>query len=235
MCGCFGRLGLGWITTQTVVRNCVLLAVALIAWVDSWRTDGVLQRLTRLGEDAWWLAAVAIAMVTTAFVVKESKLPQHARHGLDDDGQYIARPVPYCLLDGPDGPGTLWSLTDVAARFLVFWNPIDETMTEIAERLGSWKEQLAPVRVHLVTHSEWSQAVEVRPELADELLGDPDGRTQQALGVHTQPGAVLLGADRLLAGGPVSTLEEIEELVEAAAEELRAAGTVSEPSEGVAN
>jgi hypothetical protein len=37
------------------------------------------------------------------------------------------------------------------------------------------------------------------------------------------PGGVLLGTDRMLAGGPVAGIVELEELVEAAAEELHAA------------
>jgi hypothetical protein len=59
--------------------------------------------------------------------------------------------------------------------------------------------------------------------VADRLLGDPDGDTALRLRVFSRPGAVLLGTDRLLAGGPVTGLAEIEELVDAAAEELRAA------------
>jgi hypothetical protein len=59
-CGCFGRLGLGWVTRQTVVRNSVLLGVALITWIDSWRGEAVLPRLADAGEDLWWLAAVLL-------------------------------------------------------------------------------------------------------------------------------------------------------------------------------
>jgi hypothetical protein len=78
------------------------------------------------------------------------------------------------------------------------------------------------VRVHLVSEAEWKTAAALRPDLADDLLGDPEGETQARLGVPV-PGAALLGTDRHLAGGPVDGLEEIEELVEAAAEQVRAA------------
>ena len=220
LCGCFGQLGLGWITRQTAIRNGILLAIALVAWVDAWRRDGVLSRLQDLGDGWLWLAAVLLAMVTTAFVVREGKMPRYLP-APDEENAYLAVPIPYAVLDGPEGPHTVWQLTDEAARLLVFWNPVDEETAGIADRLPVWQQMLDPVRVHLVTRSEWKQAVAVRPDLADHLLGDPDGHTRGRFSA-AMPGAVLLGADRLLAGGPADGLAEIEELVEAAAEQLGA-------------
>jgi hypothetical protein len=222
LCGCFGELGLGWITRQTAVRNAILLAVALVTWVDSWRGDGVYQRLHGLGDDWWWLAGVVLAMVTTAVLVREGDLPPYVAPDVDDEA-YVALPIPYTVLDGPDGPGATWRLSDTAARLLVFWDPTDAETAVVADRVPTWQRLLAPVRVHLVTQSEWEQAVAVRPDLAEVLLGDPEGETRLRLGVTAMPGAVLLGTDRQLAGGPVDGPAAIEELVEAAAAELAAA------------
>lgn len=222
LCGCFGELGLGWITRQTAVRNSILLGVALITWVDAWRGDGVYQRLHGLGDDWWWLAGVVLAMLTTAFVVREGDLPPYAAPGAGDEG-YVATAIPFTVLDGPDGPGVTWRLSDTAARLLVFWDPTDPETAVVADRVPVWQRLLDPVRVHLVTQSEWAQAVAVRPDLGEVLLADPEGETRQRLGVYAMPGAVLLGTDRQLAGGPVEGLEAIEELVGAAAEELAAA------------
>ena len=219
ICGCFGQLGLGWVTRQTVVRNSVLLAVAAITWVDSWRGDGVLQRLVDAGSDVWWLAAVLLAMVTTALVVREGEMPALP---LPAEDEYVARPVPYLVVDGPEGPGALWKLSDAAARLLVFWDPTADATASLPERLPEWRRLLDPVRVHLVTQSEWSQAVAVVPQLAGDLLGDPEGDARRRLGVWEMPGAVLVGTDRLLAGGPATGVAEIEELIGAAAEELQA-------------
>jgi hypothetical protein len=234
ICGCFGRLGLGWITRQTLVRNCLLLALALVMWVDSWRGHGVLSRLAALDEAGWWwLAWVAVTMVMTGLVVRESRppFPKAADHEHVDT--YAARPTPYEVLDGPGGPVSLWRLSDAAARLLVFWDPRRDPAGHLVERLPVWQEQLGPVRVHLVSYSEWAPATELWPELADSLLGDPDDQTRLNLGIYDRPGAVLLGADRILAGGPATGLEEIEELVEAAAEEISAAVALVQPEEAV--
>ena len=224
-CGCFGRLGLGWITRQTAIRNAVLLLIALAAWLDSWRLDGVLARLRDFTElDWWWLVGALVTLVTTAFVVRDSALPPPTALPVavgEDDEAYDARPTPYGVLDGPDGPGSLWRLTDTAARLLVFWNPREEgASAALVARLPVWQERLSPVRVHLVSRTEWSTVRDLWPEVADDLLGDPDDETRVRLQVLPFPGAVLLGTDRLLAGGPVSGIVEIEELVDAAAEQL---------------
>jgi len=229
-CGCFGRLGLGWVTRQTAVRNTVLVLVALVAWVDSFRGDGVPTRLAGFDEeDWWWLAAVLLAMATTGVVVRIGRLPpepeppeqEPASRAADDD--YVALPVPDAVVDGPDGSRSLWALTDTAARLLVFWDPRDAGAAAIVARLPLWQRELPPVRVHLVSRSAFAEARALWPDVADSLLGDPDGSARVALRVLPYPGAVLLGTDRLLAGGPVAGMVGVEGLVEAAAEQLRGA------------
>jgi hypothetical protein len=233
-CGCFGRLGLGWITRQTLVRNLVLLALACVAWVDSWRGESVSNRLGDLDSTGWWwLAGVAVAMVLSGLVVREGQMPVPTMPG-DESQEYLAFPIPYGVLDGPEGPRSIWSLTDAAARLLVFWDPREPDADVVADRLPAWQAALPPVRVHLVSGSEWSTVRDLRPGLAEHLLGDPDAGARSQLRVYQQPGAVLLGTDRLLAGGPAAGLEEIEELVEAAAEQLRADTADTATTQGTA-
>jgi hypothetical protein len=231
-CGCFGRLGLGWITRQTLIRNSVLLAVAAITWVDSWRGDPVLPRLVDAGSEWWWLGAVLVTMLVTALVAREGRMPSLPPHVTSPPppDEYVALPVPYLVVDTPSGPCSLWSLSDTAARFLVFWDPTARATAALPDRLPEWQRLLAPVRVHLVTHSEWAEAVEVVPHLSADLLGDPEGEVHRRLGAWAMPGAVLVGTDRLLAGGPADGVDEIEELVAAAAEELRAAAALTAPA-----
>ncbi|MCV7735880.1 hypothetical protein M3D80_001595 [Micrococcus luteus] len=59
------------------------------------------------------------------------------------------------------------------------------------------------------------------------MLADPAGAASQALGLHSFPTAVLLGTDRLTAGGPVGGADDVlaflEEIREIMTTELPAA------------
>jgi hypothetical protein len=209
-CSCFGRLGLGEVTRWTLVRNGVLLALALVTWADSWRGDGVGQRLGDLGGVAWWLTGLALAAVAVAFVVR---LERPTAPEAPDPAAYRPVPFPDGVLHGPDGPVPVWQLSDARARFLVFCDPVRDP--DLADLATSWAALLAPVQVHVVT----DQQPVGDGDVGDRVLRDPGGELRQRLGVAA-PGAVLLGTDRMLAGGPVAGTDEISDLVEAVAAEL---------------
>ncbi len=213
-CACFGRLGLGEVTGRTLVRNGVLLALALVTWVDSWRSEGVAQRLTDLGAWAWVATGVAVVAVALVFVARARGhgLPEEA-----DPAAYRPVPTPGGTLQGPDGPLALTDLTDVAARLLVFGDPSRDP--GLVDRVSTWAARLAPVRAHVVVESTDSWE-------GDLVLLDPRGLFRQRLGAAS-PGAVLLGTDRMLAGGPVTGDGEVADLVEAVAAELGVTGPAS--------
>ena len=216
-CSCFGRLGLGEVTGWTLARNGVLLALALVTWVDSWRGEGVAQRLGDLGGWAWWLAGVVVAALAVAFVVRASGRVTPPEQD-PDPGAYRPVPAPDGVLHGAEGPAPVRDLTDVAARFLVFCDP--ERDAVLVERASSaWASLLAPVRVHVVAE-RGSVTTQTDPDL---VLLDPQGAFRARLGA-VSPGAVLLGTDRMLAGGPVAGAAEIADLVEAVAAELGVTG-----------
>jgi hypothetical protein len=106
---------------------------------------------------------------------------------------------------------------------LVFLEPTDPAADQLLTRLDRWAERLAPVRVHLVADEEWQVLADRDPARARRYLGDPGGSVRGRFGIEDR-GAVLLGTDRFLAGGPAEGDEEIEELVEATIEQLHAAG-----------
>jgi hypothetical protein len=215
-CPCFGRLGLGQVTGLTLARNGVLLALALVTWVAAWRGDGVVQRLGRLSGRAWWIGALVVAVLVVAVVVR-SRSRRSRRSGPTqeelDPLAYRPRPSPAGELHGPTGPVQVWQLSDSAARMLVFCDPTYDDDVVAASR--AWAAQVAPVRVHVVA--------ETTPDGSwdDDVLVDPAGAYRRALGVSS-PTAVLLGTDRMLAGGPADGVAEMTALVEAVAAELGA-------------
>jgi hypothetical protein len=222
-CPCFGRLGLGEVTRGTLVRNGVLLLVALVAFVDSWRADGVVQRLRHVRGGLWWLggAAVVVVAVVLLVVTRFRRTPAVFRHGEPDPGAYVAVPTPQGVLHGPDGQVTVWELSDAAARLLVFCDLRGDA--DVVARSRSWTALLPPVRVHLVADQGPGVDVDLGARVDTDVLLDPGSVVRHRLGVGS-PGAVLLGTDRMLAGGPVHGLADIERLVSEASEELRAAG-----------
>ena len=68
---------------------------------------------------------------------------------------------------------------------------------------------------------------DIRPRAG--VLHDHTGLAQRALRMHQSPMAVLLGADGLLAGGPVEGMAEIEAFVSDIEEQLSEAGVEAEP------
>lgn len=235
-CGCFGRLGLGEVTTSTLVRNVVLLAIALVTWAEAWRREGVLQRLDDSDDGWWWVAGVLLAVATTVLVVWDARsapyVPTAGVVPAADPGGYQTMPTPYVVLDGPDGLVTAWQLSDTAARLLVFLEPTDPAAADLMSRLGGWADRLEPVRLHIVADDEWQALAARDPDRAQRYLGDPSGVVRGRFGIEDR-GAVLLGTDRLLAGGPSHGDEEIDELVEAAIEQLQGAAGVA-PDEAAA-
>ena len=169
-CSCFGRLGLGEVTRWTLARNGVLLALALVTWVDSWRGDGVAraaERPRRLGLGG----SPALARRRRRRGVRRPRASGRTPPAEDaDPTAYRPAPAPHGMLHGPDGPVPVRDLTDVAARLLVFGDP------EQRSRPGGPGVVVGgpcsrPVRVHVVAERGTRSA-----DASDDLvLLDPDG------------------------------------------------------------
>ena len=159
--------------------------------------------------DAWaWVATgVAVVAVAVAFVARAGAAGCPRRMRPD---RLPTRPHSDGVLHGPDGPVAVHDLTDVAARLLVFGDPTVDP--GLLERVSSGAARLAPVRAHVVVEAtdRWD---------GDLVLLDPGGTFRHRLGAAS-PGAVLLGTDRMLAGGPVAGDDDVADLVEAVAAEL---------------
>jgi hypothetical protein len=206
-CPCFGRLGLGEVTRRTLVRNVVLLALAILTWADSWRGDGVAERLSRLDGRAWGVTATLL--VAAGVAVAASLAVRFAVRR--DPWAYEQRPIPEGLLHDGSGPVGVWRLSDAAARLLVFCDPARDS--EVVEQCTAWARRVEPAVVtHVVTEGEAGAP-------GHHHLRDPGGVFREAVGARA-PGAVLLGTNRMIAGGPVAGLEAISDLVDAMAVEL---------------
>ena len=100
----------------------------------------------------------------------------------------------------------------------------------VIERLDEFTDALGPVRLRVLMPQRApgaEGAIHSGAVDASLVLADPAGAASQALGLHSFPTAVLLGTDRLTAGGPVGGADDVlaflEEIREIMTTELPAA------------
>lgn len=143
----------------------------------------------------------------------EPEPPARVEEPDDDEFAYERKPIPQALVVDADGePRTLHELTSRTAALLVSINCLCGTSREAAASVERWRERLPQLEVRLLSSMKpESLPDELRPEGA--VAYDHAGLAQGALDLHGSPVAILLGADGLLAGGPVHGVAEIEEFV----------------------
>lgn len=231
-CGCFGRIGDQRVSPRTLVRNTLLLLLASwTLWLAL--SGGTVWSL--LGGfttgDLWWLVgSVLVAAVVALVAAGTSVLPLGGRHRpgarpaeplptsddatSDDDLDYIRTPIPNGVLITPDaGPSTLLELVRDEAKALVFVTCACGSSHQAVARLPEWRAQLPGVGLELVSTVERDALRDNGVPLPADTYLDHRGLCYTALGCSGSPAAVLLGADGLLAGGPVRGVEEIDAFV----------------------
>lgn len=246
-CGCFGRVGDHRVNARTVTRNVILLGLAVVAaWlaVADRPAGAVLGDLTAGG---WlWLLMAAVLAAVAVLVLgggDRGAAPTTGghRHGSTgagglltageqpDELDYERRPIPRGVLLSEDlDVVPLRRLARERAQLLVLVNCWCGATFESIGRLARWRGALPELDVQLVhTHRPW---VEAGLAGAEGVWWDPGSTVYDALLAGTSPAAVLLGADGLLAGGPVNGVEAIEELVAQIAEQLAEASAPPQPA-----
>lgn len=250
-CGCFGRVGDHRINGRTLARNTVLVGLALVgAWIALQGGSGT-GLLADFSTDDWlWLTlAVALAAVTFLVLGGVPTARRPARSGrrprrdeADPTSQeepaeleYVRTPIPRGVLVGRDHQTlTLHALARQQAQLVVLANCWCGSTVAAVDRLPAWRERLPQLGVQLV-HT-LRPFDEPRLASATGVWWDPGSAVYEALQAGASPAAVLLGADGLLAGGPVNGVEQIEEFVAEIAGELAAAQEPeSSPETGAAH
>lgn len=239
-CSCFGRLGLGEVTRRTAVRNVLLVVVAALTVWSATAQDSVVVRLAEASATTWvWLALVVLTLAVVIATFGGSKgEPLASSLGTDveseDDQEldYSRQPLPFAALEDESGRSLpLTSLISEGAVLLVFVSPGCGPCVTPIEQIPAWDELLGPVKVRAVVSLPLETALGSVPHLAERILHDPQGTLARIFGVGT-PGAVLLGGDGLLAGGPVQGREAVMDFIEDVRAELEEAGALEVLSPG---
>lgn len=158
---------------------------------------------------------------------------------LDADDElldYERTPIPPAVLQRADGSlVTLQRLTADRAALLVFVSEGCGPCERALDRMPGWISELGPfLQVIAVVKRPIGQLFPGTLErVGEQVLHDPDFIARTALDAHGTPSAVLLGADGLLAGGPVRGGDEVIQFVEEILEQIREAqadGELASPS-----
>lgn len=229
-CGCFGTIGAP-ITASTLLRNVVLTLVAVAAL--AWGLGGHTVPAALLAADAatWgWLLALVVAIALAGWVVADRAArpratpPRSAEPpAVDSDDTaedaYVREPIPPLMLVDGERPVTLAGLARQQAQLLVWVTCGCSSNREAVERADAWAAAVPQIGVRVVSTMtpEWTRQVFAgeRP-----YLFDLEGQAFAALRFQANPAALLLGADGLLAGGPVWGAEDVHEFGEAVVAQL---------------
>ncbi|RKQ34228.1 MauE/DoxX family redox-associated membrane protein [Kocuria tytonis] len=135
-----------------------------------------------------------------------------------EPAEYERVPIPFAGLTGAEGSVvTLRELARTQARALFTVSPTCGSCAPVIERLTPLRDRVGPVALHAVVAREEHRDLLPAP-LRPAALVDREHATATLFEQSGTPWAVVLGADGLLAGGPVAgsgpVLELLDELQE---------------------
>src|SRR5690625_4380612 len=155
-------------------------------------------------------------------------VPQRSGDDAEDEEllDYEREPIPAGVLQRPGGGlVTLRQLTAQQAALLIFVSEGCGPCERVLDRFPGWLTQLSPFMQVKAAFRRPVDGLRERTEerVGDHALHDPQFSAREVLGAKTAPSAVLLGADGLLAGGPVTGGRGVIEFVDEIQEQLAAA------------
>lgn len=245
-CSCFGTLASPTVSRLTLGRNLLLTGLGLLTVVaaasGAMTTVLVQAPLALIGLGITVLLASALTALSVGSTAPDaSPAPAVARPGsalgpqdaedaeVAEDAEdaelvdYERSTTPAAVLQKPDGHlVTLTQLTAQRAALLVFVSEGCGPCERVLDRAPEWIEAFSPVlQVRFVFSRPVDQLRERTTERVGELaMHDLQFTARSTLGGRTAPSAVLLGADGLLAGGPVDGGSTVIEFVEEIRSEL---------------
>lgn len=223
-CACFGERRP--ITGRTLLRNAWLVLLALISAVTIgaqplWGGVAVLAV-------ALWPWTVALAAVAVTFVLVQEKGSESAEAvsgpgalaptAIGSEGEpedYLRSRTPAVPVQL--GDGTTVTLRELSAREPVLLLAVSEgcgSCTPVIESVERYRELLPEVSVRFLLRSDPEGSTLTSAEEPQTLHDASRYVSATFADAWMTPSAILLGADGLLAGGPVSGAPQVAEFVE---------------------
>lgn len=223
-CGCFGALGSGDVTRATLVRNALLVALAALS------VAGAVWGVVTWGQPAtsWgWVLVALLSAAAVALSLGGGAAPASAGSMewiqgaslIDESNGQTVRVRELAGAHG--GVALLFVLPGEKAQLLVAVDCLCSPARMAMDSVVGWQEKLPMLDVRLVLPFRM-QPGRLTPEQERLALYDHGGLATRSLGATGQVAAVLLGADGMLAGGPVHGIEEVRGFVDDIADEIAA-------------
>ncbi len=225
-CGCFGRLGDPRVGRRTLVRNVVLSALAAWALLLAVRGESVIGALRDADINDWSAVAAATLLSALVFLISSKSAPAtpvHAgpRTGPADESDYLRTAIPHGFVEMANGQRVhLRELAATQARLLIWLNTSCEPCLRVGTHVDAWAEHLAPAVDVLAVYSTTPAPDVALHHDRSRLVRDLGNNVRTVFGLPGSPAAVLLGADGMLAGGPVVGETDVLELVEDVLDQL---------------
>ena len=214
-CSCFGSIGRHDVDRLTLARNVLLTGLAVAAaWFALAGGSGP-AALADLDAEGWSALLAAAAAAVVAVLVAGVRTSSASSVGADGGEllDYERQPIPYGIVSLPDGrTATLAELARTQARLVVILNPGCGPCIRVGDKLDDWTARLAPAVGILAVYPDEQSARNATNHAPELAAWEPDYNVRRVLAAGT-PTAVLLGADGLLAGGPVGGEDAVEALV----------------------
>jgi hypothetical protein len=247
-CNCFGEWSQSQVSGSTLVRNYVLVFVALLAFIATFTSSAwSFAWVQQLGGIGWlYFLALLIPAAVAAVILWDSlrgnaspdrtttQLTSSAAASVSQDAagegellDYVREPIPFHSLTRTDGvKQTLRQLATMNAIFLVKLSPGCGSCVMVMNQWESIAERIHPIKLQAVINDANNIPVELTGHDASVIplpLVDEGGELNQLFEQYGTPWAVVLGTDKLLAAGPVAGSGAIFELVDEIEAQMREA------------
>ncbi len=142
----------------------------------------------------------------------------------DEELDYLRQPIPFMALQGDDGPVHLRELARQKAWLVLYVSIGCGSCRDALDRGEEFAEEFEHVGVLVVTTTPTATDHPDRPAGAT-VAYDENQQLRTMFELRSTPSALLVGADGLMAGGPVDGGPATLEFIEDVAEQLREAAT----------
>lgn len=211
-CSCFGRLGGHRVDRLTLVRNLLLTGLGLWALLIAIGGGSFLMAAGDLDAGGWAAVAAALTIGATSALIAAGARGPIGAYG-EGEFDYLRSPIPFArvrFLDG--GSETLRGLASTQARLLLILSPNCAPCRRLGDQVEAWAARLEPNVSVLTIYPDSLDPAEAYAHHRDRIASDLEGNVGAVFAITGTPAAVLLGADGLLAGGPVVGPEAIVEM-----------------------